>query len=285
MLAGKAAGVQITNDNGVAGASTSIRIRGVNTLSGGAEPLYVIDGIPLMNDDISESSSRNGYNISPLSLINPNDIENITILKDASATAIYGSRGANGVILITTKSGSSGKPKLKLDVSSGVSSETNRITMLNSQQYVELYQQAWENDGHDPSDLTEINNINLDSISNTDWIDEVLQVGQFVNANLSLNGGKDNFNYYLGSSYRNETTFLKGNEFERATFKGSTTVPVHRSDRLIAGSDRSIGSISFQIFGHHSRELEIYLASKFQLCTTLGGHKYTKKPQRKISDV
>ena len=174
-----------------------------------------------MNDDISESSSRNGYNISPLSLISPNDIENITILKDASATAIYGSGGANGVILITTKSGSSGKPKLKLDFSSGVSSETNRITMLNSQQYVELYQQAWQNDGNDPSDLTEINGINLDSISNTNWIDEVLQVGQFINANLSINGGKEQLNYYLGSSYRNETTFLKGNEFERVTLKGS----------------------------------------------------------------
>jgi len=220
-LQGKAAGVQITSDNGVAGASTSVRIRGVNTLSGGAEPLYVIDGIPLMNDDISESSSRNGYNISPLSLINPNDIENITILKDASATAIYGSRGANGVILITTKSGSSGKPKLNLDISSGVSSETNRITMLNSQQYIELYQQAWENDGNNLSDLSEINGINLDSISNTDWIDEVLQLGQFVNANLSFNGGKEHFNYYLGGSFRNENTFLKGNEFERVTFKGS----------------------------------------------------------------
>ena len=220
-LQGKAAGVQITSDNGAAGASTSIRIRGVNTLSGGAEPLYVIDGIPLMNDDISESSSRNGYNISPLSLINPNDIENITILKDASATAIYGSRGANGVILITTKSGTTGKPKLKIDVSSGVSSETNRITMLNSKQYVDLYQQAWQNDGNDPSELTEINGINLDSVANTDWIDEVLQVGQFVNANLSLNGGKEQLNYYLGSSYRNETTFLKGNQFERITLKGN----------------------------------------------------------------
>ena len=188
-LQGKAAGVQITNDNGVAEALPLLESEGKYPFRW-REPLYVIDGIPLMNDDISESSSRNGYNISPLSLINPNDIENITILKDASATAIYGSRGANGVILITTKSGSSGKPKLKLDVSSGVSSETNRINMLNSQQYVELYQQAWENDGNDPSDLTEINNINLDSISNTDWIDEVLQVGQFVNANLSLNGGK-----------------------------------------------------------------------------------------------
>ena len=220
-LQGKAAGVQITNDNGIAGSTSSIRIRGVNTLSGGAEPLYVIDGIPLMNDDISESSSRNGYNISPLSLINPNDIENITILKDASATAIYGSKGANGVILITTKSGSEGKPTLKLDISSGVSSETNRIEMLNSNQFIDLYKQAWENDGNDPMNLIDINGVSLDSISNTDWIDEVLQLGKFVNANISLNGGKEKFNYYLGSSYRNETTFLKGNEFERTTFKGS----------------------------------------------------------------
>ena len=110
-LQGKAAGVQITTDNGMAGAPTSIRIRSINTLSGGAEPLYVIDGVPILNEDISESANRFGYNTSPLALINPNDIEDITILKDASATAIYGSRGANGVILITTKSGKSGKPK------------------------------------------------------------------------------------------------------------------------------------------------------------------------------
>ena len=87
-LQGKASGVQITTDNGMAGSSTSIRIRGVNTLSGGAEPLYIIDGIPLQNNDISESS-RFGYNTNPLSMINPRDIENITILKDASSTAIY----------------------------------------------------------------------------------------------------------------------------------------------------------------------------------------------------
>ena len=107
-LQGKASGVQITTDNGMAGSSTSIRIRGVNTLSGGAEPLYIIDGIPLQNNDISESS-RFGYNTNPLSMINPRDIENITILKDASSTAIYGARGANGVILITTKKGKANK--------------------------------------------------------------------------------------------------------------------------------------------------------------------------------
>ena len=111
----------------MAGSPTSIRIRGVNTLSGGAEPLYVIDGVPIINEDISESASRFGYNTSPLSLINPNDIEDITILKDASATAIYGSRGANGVILITTKSGKSGKPKLSISYNTGLSTETNRL--------------------------------------------------------------------------------------------------------------------------------------------------------------
>ena len=99
-LQGKAAGVQITNDNGVAGGQTTIRIRGTNTLSGGAEPLYVIDGVPILNNDISDSQNRFGYNTSPLTLINPNDIEEISILKDASATSIYGARGANGVIQI-----------------------------------------------------------------------------------------------------------------------------------------------------------------------------------------
>ena len=95
-----------------AGSSTSIRIRGVNTLSGGMDTLYIIDGIPLQNNDISESS-RFGYNTNPLSMINPRDIENITILKDASSTAIYGARGANGVILITTKKGKANKSSLK----------------------------------------------------------------------------------------------------------------------------------------------------------------------------
>ena len=171
-LQGKAAGVQITTDNGMAGGSASIRIRGVNTLSGGAEPLYVIDGVPILNDDISESASRFGYNTSPLTLINPNDIEDITILKDASATAIYGARGANGVILITTKSGVEGKPKINFSYNTGISTETNRLELLNANQYVDLYKQAWVNDGNNLNDLTHINNIHLDSIANTDWLDE-----------------------------------------------------------------------------------------------------------------
>ena len=175
-LQGKASGVQITTDNGMAGSSTSIRIRGVNTLSGGAEPLYIIDGIPLQNNDISESS-RFGYNTNPLSMINPRDIENITILKDASSTAIYG-RGANGVILITTKKGKANKSKLEFNYKTGLSTETNRLNMLDANQYVDLYSMAFENDGNDISNLNSINGIDIDSISNTDWIDEVLQIGK-----------------------------------------------------------------------------------------------------------
>ena len=240
-LQGKAAGVQITTDNGMAGAPTSIRIRGINTLSGGAEPLYVIDGVPILNEDISESASRFGYNTSPLSLINPNDIQDITILKDASATAIYGSRGANGVILITTKSGKSGKPKLNISYNTGLSTETNRLNILNSKQYVNLYKQAWTNDGNNLEDLTHINGVNLDSVANTDWIDEVLQTGQFHDANLSYSGGNDIFNYYLGSSFKKQNTFIKGNEFQRATIKG--TISYNANKKLNIEGNISLGRI------------------------------------------
>ncbi|GIS08416.1 MAG: SusC/RagA family TonB-linked outer membrane protein [Flavobacteriales bacterium] len=238
-LQGKAAGVQITTDNGMAGAPTSIRIRGINTLSGGAEPLYVIDGVPILNEDISESANRFGYNTSPLALINPNDIEDITILKDASATAIYGSRGANGVILITTKSGKSGKPKININYNTGLSTETNRLEILNADQYVELYKQAWTNDGNDLEDLTHINGIHLDSIANTDWIDEVLQIGQFHDANLSYSGGNDVFNYYIGSSFKKQKTFIKGNEFQRATIKG--TMSYNANEKLNIEANTSLG--------------------------------------------
>ena len=217
-LQGKASGVQITTDNGMAGSSTSIRIRGVNTLSGGAEPLYIIDGIPLQNNDISESS-RFGYNTNPLSMINPRDIENITILKDASSTAIYGARGANGVILITTKKGKANKSKLEINYKTGLSTETNRLNMLSANQYVDLYSLAFENDGNDISNLNSINGIDIDSISNTDWIDEVLQIGKMHDFNLSFNAGNKTLNYFIGSSYKKESSFIKENLFERATTK------------------------------------------------------------------
>jgi TonB-dependent SusC/RagA subfamily outer membrane receptor len=119
-LAGEAAGVAVTTDNGVAGSTTTIRVRGTHSLSSSADPLYVIDGVQIVSYDISIAATGGGsmgYNVSPLASINPNDIESIEILKDAAATAIYGARGANGVIIVTTKSGKEGKTKIDFSYS------------------------------------------------------------------------------------------------------------------------------------------------------------------------
>jgi TonB-dependent starch-binding outer membrane protein SusC len=129
-LTGKAAGVQITQINGKVEGGVKMRIRGVSSISSSQEPLYVIDGMPLINDDESVSEAP----INPLISLNPNDIESIQILKDASSAAIYGARGTNGVVLITTKQGKSGKTKVSLNTSTGWSEATNKMKWLNAEQ-------------------------------------------------------------------------------------------------------------------------------------------------------
>lgn len=224
-MQGQAAGVQVTTDNGLAGSPVTVRVRGTNSISGSVEPLYVVDGIPIFNSDLSDASGRLGYSQSPLSMINPNDIESITVLKDAAATAIYGARGANGVVIVTTKSGKAGKAKVDISYDAGVSTASNKLPMLDGDQYVELYLEAWHNDSLDGNNTgsapTAIKGIDIDSISNTDWIREVLQMGQFHNLNLSVSGGTEKTTYFMGGSFRDETTFLKGNKFQRLTFRAN----------------------------------------------------------------
>lgn len=245
-LQGKAAGVQVTTDNGMAGSGTTVRIRGTKTLSNQPDPLYVVDGIPVYNRDISDAGSQLGYNTSPLSSINPNDIESIEILKDAAATAIYGARGANGVVIITTKSGKSGKTKFNIDYSSGISTETNRLEMLDADQYMELYREAYDNDvaaGLIDSNATSFEelmpyNLSPDSIAQTDWIDEMLRIGNFHDVNLSASGGNDKLNFYLGGSLRNENSFIEGNAFQRASFRAN--LKHHASDHISFGYNTSL---------------------------------------------
>jgi TonB-dependent SusC/RagA subfamily outer membrane receptor len=151
-LQGKAAGVQVTVGSGMAGSASLIRIRGAASISAAGDPLYVIDGIPITQDYFLNRS--NGYNYgggfanNPLASINPEDIENIEILKDAAATSIYGSRGANGVILITTKRAR--KKGLKFDVSTrfGAATPTKMPTMISGDEWLQLYEEAWYNDGN-----------------------------------------------------------------------------------------------------------------------------------------
>lgn len=201
LLTGKIAGVQITN-NGDPGGGATIRIRGGSSLSASNDPLIVIDGIPVANDGIS--GSRN-----PLNIVNPNDIESFTVLKDASATAIYGSRASNGVILITTKKGALGKKMaVGYNGSVAVSSRANEIDVLSGEEYRTLIGQQFA-DGHPARTLL--------GSANTDWQDEIFQTGVTHDHNVNMSGGVGSVPYRVSLGYTDRTGLLKTDKFNRTT--------------------------------------------------------------------
>jgi iron complex outermembrane receptor protein len=201
LLAGKVAGVQITT-NGEPGGGAVIRIRGGSSLSASNDPLVVIDGVPVASDDIS--GSRNGLNI-----LNPNDIESFTVLKDASATAIYGSRASNGVILITTKKGTSAR-KIGIDYSGniGTSSIAKQAEVLNSDEYRSLIKTQVPA-GH-PA-------IGLLGTSNTDWQKQIYQSGLTTDHNLAFSGAVAKLPYRVSLGYTSRDGLLKTDNFNRTT--------------------------------------------------------------------
>ena len=213
-MQGYLSGVNITQDSGDPGGGFNIEIRGKNFLRGGTDPLYIVDGVPfasesLLNGHISSSIVPG----SPLNLINPSSIESIEVLKDADATAIYGSRGANGVVLITTKKGKTGKTQIKINITSGVSSLARFVDLLNTEQYIEMRKEAYTNDGialdNLPShgfDLSE-----WDQDRYTDWQKVLIGGTAYRNtAQLSLSGGNEQTQFLLSGSYQNETTVYIG---------------------------------------------------------------------------
>ena len=179
-LQGMASGVTVTAPTGAPGADAIVRIRGIGTLNNN-NPLYIIDGIPVN---------------SGLTTISPTDIESIEILKDASAAAIYGARAANGVILVTTKSGKSGKNIITLDASLGFANPTNLPDMISTAQYIELQNEAFTNDGN-----SNRNNDDPSSLPDTDWQDQIFQQGITQKYSLSFSGGNDKTRYYISGNY------------------------------------------------------------------------------------
>ncbi|KQS27794.1 hypothetical protein ASG33_15340 [Dyadobacter sp. Leaf189] len=200
LIAGRSPGVQVTQSSSEPGGGVTIRIRGANSINANNEPLYVIDGLPINNTSVVPSSTvvteqapRN-----PLNALNPNDIESVEILKDASATAIYGSRGANGVILITTKKGTKGKLNVNYALSGGISEVTKRVPMLNAKQYTSLLNDLRADQKQAPEFSAEqIAQIG----AGTYWQDEIFQKGSVQNHQLSFSGGQDKFNYYASLNY------------------------------------------------------------------------------------
>lgn len=198
-LQGRAAGVVVLNTSGQPGAGTSIRIRGTSSINGNNEPLYVIDGIPVISDSgtFSTGATQNPA-LNPLTNINPNDIESIEILKDASATAIYGARGANGVVLVTTKQGKSGKPNVTIGAKITLQQVTKKMDMLNALQLAELANEVADNDGIERNPVfAGLNNL---SKFNTDWQDEIFRVAPMQNYDVSVSGGNDKTTYFVSGN-------------------------------------------------------------------------------------
>lgn len=201
-LQGKAAGVSVLMNSGSPGASASIKIRGVGTTNN-TDPLYVVDGLP-MND---------------IDYLNSNNIESIEILKDASATAIYGSRGANGVILVTTKKGSEGTLNVNFNAYYGIETLLNPPTMLTSTQYAALTNEAYTNANLDPPYA---NTTNLSFYTN--WYDVVSRIGTVQNYNISFSGGSKRISSFLSGNYYSNEGIIRSTKYEKMSFIQNTTI-------------------------------------------------------------
>lgn len=202
MITGKIAGVNVTSDGGAPGGGATIRVRGGSSLSASNNPLIVIDGLPIDNDGIKGVSN-------PLSSINPNDIETFTVLKDASATAIYGSRASNGVIIITTKKGdANSRPRVTYDGNVSMSAKVNEIKVMSADQYRDFVTGTFGADSGAAKLLGD---------ANTDWQKEIFRTAFGTDHNVTVSGGLKNMPYRVSLGYTNQNGILKTSNFERYT--------------------------------------------------------------------
>ncbi len=215
-LSGRVPGLLVSQSSGVPGSSFKIEIRGRNSIAQGNNPLFIIDGVPFAsgNNNINQVGAAftfNGNGLSPFNIINPADIESIEILKDADATAIYGSRGANGVVLITTKKAKAGKTKFDFNIYSGISRVTRTMDLLNTQQYVQMRKEAFFNDGVVPTASNAYDILVWDTTRYTD-LKKMLIGGtaNVINTQASVSGGDENTRFLIGTGYQRETTVYPG---------------------------------------------------------------------------
>ena len=202
-LQSRAAGVSVTQNSGAPGGGISVSIRGINSLNGN-EPLYVVDGVAI--------SGNNNTNSSVLSAINPSDIVSIEILKDASATAIYGSRASNGVVLITTRQGKAGKTQISYEGYYGLQQLPKQLDVLNLREYAEYYNMRTAIIGF--GERTEFQDLSLLG-EGTNWQDEIFQNASMHNHQINISGGNDNVKYSISGGYLKQEGIAIGSDFER----------------------------------------------------------------------
>ncbi len=246
MLQGRASGVSITTPSAGVGQAPIVRVRGVNSITSGTSPLYVVDGVPIESGNLSYLANANA-----LADINPADIVSMDVLKDAAAAALYGSRAANGVILITTKQGQSGKVKVSYDGFVGFSNATDFYEMMNAQEYVDFKNLAVKNRyGTDELSLTtgyvspygnKAFNMMKDANGNyvdTDWKDAAFQNGLSQSHSVAVSGGSDKVRYYLFGNYTTQEGIVKGDKYDRLGVKAN--INVQATDWLKVGMNTNV---------------------------------------------
>lgn len=219
-LSGRAAGVQVTQSSSAPGGGVQVRIRGGNSINASNEPLYVIDGIPIFpsNSTFSPGTSGGGQPQNALANINPGDIESMEILKDASATAIYGSRGANGVIIITTKRGKAGRSNVDIESYYGVQQVAKTLDLLNARQFAELRNEADANAGRaatfTPEQIAGFGD-------GTDWQEEIFRVAPIQNHQITFSGGNEGTRFAVSGNYFDQQGVIINSGFQRGTFRAN----------------------------------------------------------------
>jgi TonB-linked SusC/RagA family outer membrane protein len=226
-IQGKAAGVQVSQASSAPGGRVVIRVRGGNSLSSSNEPLYVVDGYPV---SAGGSAGGSGTAQNPLATLNTADIASIEILKDASATAIYGARGANGVVLITTKRGHIGKPQVVLDAYYGLQTVAKKLDMMNAKEYATLVNEARANDNQAPVFPNPGNPYYFPDVATlgegVDYQDEVFTEAPVQNYNIGITGGTSGVRYAVGGSYFGQDGIIRNSDFNRASFRSNLDLDV-----------------------------------------------------------
>jgi TonB-linked SusC/RagA family outer membrane protein len=244
VLQGQTAGVMVQQGSGKLGEAITMRIRGASSVSASNQPLYVVDGVPITTDN---QGSLSNQPTNPLSDINFNDIESIQVLKDASAAAIYGSRASNGVVLITTKKGKSGKTNYQLNYTFGMNQPSRKREWLNRSEYLELLDEslsyATDENGliwgwKTPDELKDVYIPGWRNNVDTDWQNEAFQNGFLQRANASASGGSDKTRFYTGITYDNQDGILIGNNIEKVS--GRLNLDQQASERISFGMNLNL---------------------------------------------
>ncbi len=260
-LQGLASGVFVSSGGGAPGSAMNIRVRGQGSINAGTQPLYIIDGIVVSSSSLTQDAVG-GAEQSPLSSLNPQDIESIQVLKDAAASAIYGARASNGVVLISTKRGQSGKAKIEFRAWTGVAEALSLVDKTSAAEQIMLEREGFLNDNpalspNDPS----VSNAALgwDGVTNSDWVGEVFREAVIKEYQVSASGGSEAFKYYISGNYRDEEGVMINSGFER--FSTRLNLDYNATDDLSIGTSLSFNSSKQDLLQNDNNIFGIYSAA------------------------